>query len=67
MSARIEPSAFTGAYATSAWAYDAMAWACGSMTLTRTCSSSGIINPAGAVTRCEFSAVLSRFLEDAVL
>lgn len=67
VSARIEPSAFTGAYATSAWAYDAMAWACGSMTLTRTCSNSGIINPTGAVTRCEFSAVISRFLEDAVL
>lgn len=67
VSARIEPSAFTGAYATSAWAYDAMAWACGSMTLTRTCSNSGIITPTGAVTRCEFSAVISRFLEDAVL
>ena len=67
VSARIEPSDFTGAYATSAWAYDAMAWACGSMTLTRTCSNSGIITPTGAVTRCEFSAVISRFLEDAVL
>ena len=67
VSAQIDPSAFTGAYKTSAWAYDAMAWACGSMTLTRTCAGSGIINPTGAVTRCEFSAVISRFLEDAVL
>ena len=67
VSAQIDPSAFTGAYKTSAWAYDAMAWACGSMTLTRTCSNSGIITPTGAVTRCEFSAVISRFLEDAVL
>lgn len=67
VSAQIDPSAFTGAYKTGAWAYDAMAWACGSMTLTRTCAGSGIINPAGAVTRCEFSAVITRFLEDAVL
>ena len=67
VSARIDPSAFTGAYKTSAWAYDAMAWACGSMVMTRTSASSGVINPTSTVTRCEFAAAITRFLEDAVL
>ena len=44
-----------------------MAWACGSMVMTRTSAGSGVINPTGNVTRCEFAGVITRFLEDAVL
>lgn len=67
MSARIDPSAFTGAYTTSAWAYDAMAWACGAMVMTRTSAGSGVINPTRQCHALRVCGGHHRFLEDAVL
>ena len=52
-------SSFTDAAKISGWAQEAMRWACVSLMQ----GSGGAINPLGNTTRCEFSAMIMRFME----
>lgn len=62
VSAKGDPSIIADASKISSWASDAMQWACGADIL----ESTGILNPTGSTTRCEFAAAITKFMEHIV-